>query len=785
MFNHKSKRPSLLYIECKSRDLSRRNSRASDIFDDTINKQNIQQYQRQLSTTTKKSVIPSLNNMYKQAIFDQQILQDQTQMLIEDLNGKLLQRAELIGQVEELEELIDYHKKHSCFEIAFVIRIEKLEMHIQQQQKYSRNTAELLRQKELYYDELNKIVNKEALNALGMYLKQWGQQFDLIQNNYGPETYQQLIAEKEQEFIQNMKILYDKKIKGIIQLFRNYQQIDQQIKNNIEFVDNNLNQELYNVKQAIKQNQELIQKILRIHLEEGISSNLNEKMQNLELKNIRLAQQLNEIARNQTFTQDKIKTKKETEEFYNGNLTGFGDISQIEYDEYQNERSNSQQKQRDYKGYNNNYSQTQSFFNYHTNQETQSKLNQLQSIKNLDMDTKYFDGQCTSEDSTLQHFQEINLALIQSGKSIDGYTMKLQPQQSLVIQDNLSSQQNLFFRLQTITEEQLSSKRNRQKIDPKQKIDTNSVNINMKNILNLKTIKQIDNSSQNIGIPLTDQTKRFSNNEIQSQDQFKNQIEINSKQNRIPSQNGSLFFSNQVSIPSSNQKNKNDQFFKSKDSLSEKLSKQKKSKSFDSTSNKEQLKSFITNTSTNNGQSKEIQKVQNTINQLIPIEQEILKILKPLQKGQQIYKRFSTSKPNLTKQEFDPFTCQNPANCGFCPRIICLSKNLDSIEFKNQMRVNQVDATIKLDEIMRAMIPSPIQQSIQVKKQIQCKYILSKQESAVSKILFWPMSLITQNDGRIELLFSSEQVLEQWQANLLFLKDNIKTLQTINKKINQ
>lgn len=48
-------------------------------------------------------------------------------MLIEDFNGKLLQRAELIGQVEELEELIDYHKKHSCFETAFAIRIEKLE----------------------------------------------------------------------------------------------------------------------------------------------------------------------------------------------------------------------------------------------------------------------------------------------------------------------------------------------------------------------------------------------------------------------------------------------------------------------------------------------------------------------------------------------------------------------------------------------------------------------------------------------------------------------------------
>lgn len=37
---NKSKRPSLLYIECKSRDLSRRNSRISEMFNDTMNKEN-------------------------------------------------------------------------------------------------------------------------------------------------------------------------------------------------------------------------------------------------------------------------------------------------------------------------------------------------------------------------------------------------------------------------------------------------------------------------------------------------------------------------------------------------------------------------------------------------------------------------------------------------------------------------------------------------------------------------------------------------------------------------
>jgi hypothetical protein len=53
--------------------------------------------------------------------------------------------------------------------------------------------------------------------------------------------------------------------------------------------------------------------------------------------------------------------------------------------------------------------------------------------------------------------------------------------------------------------------------------------------------------------------------------------------------------------------------------------------------------------------------------------------MKPLQKGVQIYKRFTTTKPNLTKSEFDPFTCQNPSLCGYGPRIIALSPTFDKI----------------------------------------------------------------------------------------------------------
>lgn len=45
-------------------------------------------------------------------------------MLIEDLNGKLLQRAELIGHYEELEELLEFHKINSNFEYGFAIKLE-------------------------------------------------------------------------------------------------------------------------------------------------------------------------------------------------------------------------------------------------------------------------------------------------------------------------------------------------------------------------------------------------------------------------------------------------------------------------------------------------------------------------------------------------------------------------------------------------------------------------------------------------------------------------------------
>ncbi|CAK85824.1 unnamed protein product (macronuclear) [Paramecium tetraurelia] len=265
--------------------------------------------------------------------------------------------------------------------------------------------------------------------------------------------------------------------------------------------------------------------------------------------------------------------------------------------------------------------------------------------------------------------------------------------------------------------------------------------------------------------------------------------EVTQKQISIPSPYVPLFFNNQPSNPQTQKSQQPQVFrFKEQNSLSEQIQKHKKSKSFDSNLNKEiQQKQLFCNVSTNNGQtyynSKDSQCLSSKSNYLVPIEQEILRITKPLQKGVLIFKRFNSTKPNMTKMEFDPFTCQNPNVCGYCPRMMTLSQNLDKIEFKNQMRVNQVDSLLQLDQIMRVIIPKTIQQSIQIKKQISNRYILSQEERIVCGIVYWPMSIITQNDGRIELLFDSEEVLEQWQTGLIFLKDNIKTLQIINKKL--
>lgn len=69
------------------------------------------------------------------------------------------------------------------------------------------------------------------------------------------------------------------------------------------------------------------------------------------------------------------------------------------------------------------------------------------------------------------------------------------------------------------------------------------------------------------------------------------------------------------------------------------------------------------------------------------------------------------------------------------------------------------------------------------KRKLGERLILTAEEKAILGIKYWPLSIITQNDGRIELLFDTEDLMEQWQIGLVFLKDNLKTLQHIAKKM--
>ncbi|CAD8099322.1 unnamed protein product [Paramecium sonneborni] len=834
MFINKSKKPSLLYVECKSRDISRRNSRISDFLNDTTNKENSNQQSNFIPNTAKKidRTIGSLNKMYKQAIQDQQNLQEQASMLIEDLNGKLLQRAELIGQVEELEELIEFHKIQSNFEFAFATKIEQLDLQIQQLKKQSsfklsNNIADLIRDREQQHKILKEKINQETTLAMTMYLQQWGHQFEVIKNQYGNEVYQQVLKEQEQQINQLISQQYNKKIQGIILILRNHEKLEKAIQLNIDYVDTQLNDDIVIIKQTMDQKKQLVQNIRNNLLEEDQSKfQLLKRVEDLEQENQQLEQQLNEITMKKDLYQQEILNKQKTEEIYNEILTGFDCLSQIDNDDQKSDNSNSQLRS----GTNilsNINKQTKKVLSNHLNKDDSLHFSQLQQylqINSIDGETN---SKCSSacqlsaDDSLLQHFNELNLTLLQSEKSKNNYCnmplqqsqqsqqqqqqSQLQLQQSQLysqqsqVQYNYFNQKNSpienqsqqidFIRLQTITEEQLSSKREKSKMEQSTKINNTPIHQNFQNYLNLNQVQVIDNSSQSTRVPLTEQTKRFSNKLGQSQLQMTNCNEVTQKQISIPSPYMPLFFNNQPNNPQT-QKSQQPQVFKFKEqnSLSEQISKHKKSKSFDSTANKDiQQKQLFCNISANNGQtyynSKDSQYLSTKSNLLIPIEQEILKITKPLLKGVLIYKRFTSTKPNLTKMEFDPFTCQNPNICGYCPRIIALSQNFDKIEFKNQMRINQVDSSLQLDQIMRVIIPKTIQQSIQIKKQIQNRYILSQEERIFCSIVYWPMSIITQNEGRIELLFDNEEILESWQTSLIFLKDNIKTLQIINKKL--
>lgn len=116
-----------------------------------MNKEN-ETPQMSKTNTIKKidRTIGSINKMYQQAISDHQNIHEQACMLKEDLNGKLLQRAELIAQYEELEELIEFHRKQSQFEFDFAKKVERLDQQIQSQKRFklTPTTADLIRDRE-------------------------------------------------------------------------------------------------------------------------------------------------------------------------------------------------------------------------------------------------------------------------------------------------------------------------------------------------------------------------------------------------------------------------------------------------------------------------------------------------------------------------------------------------------------------------------------------------------------------------------------------------------------
>ncbi|KAM3145470.1 hypothetical protein pb186bvf_002514 [Paramecium bursaria] len=344
--------------------------------------------------------------------------------------------------------------------------------------------------------------------------------------------------------------------------------------------------------------------------------------------------------------------------------------------------------------------------------------------------------QLSADDSLLQHFNDLNMSIIQVEKK-KYLNMPLQKQDKTLEQLHKD-----ILRLQTITEEQLSTKRDISRLKDRPE--------------DLKLCKQ----------QLKFSSTQNNNRTIST---TYSQIDHNQTKSIIPQ------FFNQQNNPQTMKNQKPLLFqFNSSNPNSEQVIKHTKSKSFDYTSNKEiQQKRLFMNQETKNDKSD---------HHLLPLENEILKLVRPLTQGLLVHKKFS-SKPTLTRQEFNPLQQSNPQVCGYGQRLIQLSINLDKIEFKNQMKLNSVDSFIPLDQIMRTNISKQILNLMQVKRRIKDKLILSPEEKQILQISHWPLTIVTQQDGKTELLFENEDQLEQWYSGLQFLKDNIKTLQITCRKL--
>ncbi|CAD8107558.1 unnamed protein product [Paramecium sonneborni] len=180
------------------------------------------------------------------------------QMLMEDLNAKLLQRAELIGHYEELEELLEFHKTNSTFEYSFAIKIEQLDKEIQSNFSSDQKIKSLIKEREKLYQELTKRIEEQTLQVFEQYMANWISDFKGFRVIHGEEKYQQLLLEQQKQINGMIYTQYNKKIQGITEIYKQFNQIDQAIQYNISYVDNDLQNQLN--QQQNKTNQSMIQK---------------------------------------------------------------------------------------------------------------------------------------------------------------------------------------------------------------------------------------------------------------------------------------------------------------------------------------------------------------------------------------------------------------------------------------------------------------------------------------------------------------------------------------------
>ncbi|CAK94623.1 unnamed protein product (macronuclear) [Paramecium tetraurelia] len=180
------------------------------------------------------------------------------QMLMEDLNAKLLQRVELIGHYEELEELLEFQKTNSTFEYSLAIKLQELAQEIQNNCSSDQKIKSLIKERETLHQELNKRMEEQTLQVFEQYMANWISDFKGFRVIHGEEKYQQQLLEQKEQIKGMIYTQYNKKIQGITQIYQQFNQIDQAIQYNIFYVDNDLSSQLN--QQQNRTNQSILQK---------------------------------------------------------------------------------------------------------------------------------------------------------------------------------------------------------------------------------------------------------------------------------------------------------------------------------------------------------------------------------------------------------------------------------------------------------------------------------------------------------------------------------------------